>query len=221
MARITYSALLAVTMLIAAAVPAAAKGAASASLRGPGLDEPIDLLVHEPDLPAIAGAWFTASAEDVRPLAAEPPTDDLGPRYTLTWVMLGPPDLPPEERSVTQHVYPQAEGGALVATPPGQDVWEGAVGWYRAPTEFGELLRSVGVLPSRDAPDPLLPDESGVVWSNVLLLLVGALLGAAVCWRIWRLLRRQSHGAPAPVDSDPSARARFESEAFGRQGGIG
>lgn len=140
-------ALLAVGILLIPAVRVSAAGAMSASISGPGVDRPIELLDRVPNLPAIAGAWFAARAEDVRPLAADAPVSDLGPRYTLTWVMLGPPNLPPEERSVVQHVYPSAAGGPLVETPPGQGVWEGAVGWYRAPKELTDLLASAGAPP--------------------------------------------------------------------------
>lgn len=90
MRRVCF-ALLGVGILLIPAVRVSAAGAMSASISGPGVDRPIELLDRVPNLPAIAGAWFAARAEDVRPLAADAPVSDLGPRYTLTWVMLGPP----------------------------------------------------------------------------------------------------------------------------------
>lgn len=171
--------LLVVSVAVALAVPAHAAGAEAAVLTGSGLDEPVDLLTHESgfELAAITGAWFNSWAEDVTPLLDEPPTDQLGPRFTLTWVMRGPPHLPPEERSVIQYVYPYAEGGAVLQTPPGQGIWEGAVGWYVAPERFRALLISVGV---GDL------DDGQWMWP----VIVAALVTLAIGLYIWRRRRQ-------------------------------
>lgn len=167
--------------LVASAPQSAeAAGAESARLTGPDIESPVDLLAQEPDLPALTGAWFAAAGEDVTPLMQGPPTTLLGRRLTLTWVMRGPPELPREERSVIQHVYPEAEGGPLIETPKGQGVWEGAVGWYVAPDEFGALLADLG-----------LGAEDEAEWPRFVPVAAGATVVLALASYQWRRRRQQ------------------------------
>jgi hypothetical protein len=144
--------------MIALASPASAAGAESAVITGPGIDEPIELDFYDPDVPSQrelgeqTGAWFVPTDDQVsEPLMAEAPDVELGPRYTLTWYMLGPEELPLSERAIRQELYPDAEGGPLAHTPRRQDgwvrgdLWEGAVGWYRAPDRLQDTLSRLGV----------------------------------------------------------------------------
>lgn len=169
-------------ILASAAQTAEAAGAESARLTGPGVESPIDLLAQEPDLPALTGAWFAAGAEDVTPLMERPPTTRLGQRFTLTWVMRGPPELPPEERSVIQYVYPEAESGPVIETPGGQEIWEGAVGWYAAPEGFRELLADVG-----------LRAQDNAEWPRFVTVAVGVTVVLALALHGWRRRMQREH----------------------------
>lgn len=161
---------------------AEAAGAESARLTGPGIESPVDLLAQEPNLPALTGAWFAARAEDVTPLMERPPTTRLGQRFTLTWVMRGPPELPPEERSVIQYVYPEAEGGPVIETPGGQEIWEGAIGWYSAPEGLRELLADAG-----------LRAQDNREWPRFATVAVGATVILALTLHGWRRRIQREH----------------------------
>lgn len=88
----------------------------------------------------------------------QPPTDDLGPRYTITW------DLEQFEGPnvhVVQYLYPYAEDGPLVFTPKGGEFlhYEIPTGWFEAPLILRSHLEARG-LPEAN-PDALPPSSAG------------------------------------------------------------
>lgn len=171
--------------------PAQAAGAEAAFISGPGLERPIEInwrdharLPSEAlDLPIQTGAWFLTSADEVRPLSASPPTKDLGPQYTLTWIMAGPTGLTREERSIRQDIYPDADGGPLVHTRPGQNIWAGAVGWFSAPDRLRATLTALGV-----PVDSTSPSEQSLQAKSVIIAL-SLVIGA--CVAVWAGSRRR------------------------------
>lgn len=182
------------------ATPAVAAGSEAIIIEGPGLDgpreidfgsPPSEMSVDQFELAAQMGAWFNARAEDVVPLLPEAPTDDLGPRWTVTWVAAGPETASREDRSTRQEVYPDAAGSPLVHTPDGQGVWEGAVGWYQAPSALRGTLRSLGV--------PLDHGDGSSPWT-VRLYGAGALalsLAGFVSWRASAFRKRKRQAGDA------------------------
>jgi hypothetical protein len=119
------------------------------------------------------------------------PTGDLGPRYQARLLITTPNRQP----DVVQHLYPFAEGGPVLYTPPGQDFimapsGQATGGWYRMPSELLRELRDRGlpetapVAPNpADGPavaQPTTPGPAPIVWGLVLitgLLVAGALVG--------------------------------------------
>jgi len=140
--------------LILIAVPALAKGPSSATVTGPGINEPIELFDqhrHEPqmtedivELIEQTGLWYATPDLD----RIDPP-GHLGEPLTLSWVNMGPPGLSEQERTIRQVIYLHADGGPVIETPegqPGLEGWGGDVtGWFRAPAGLPDTLQSLGV----------------------------------------------------------------------------
>lgn len=140
-------------LILIAGVPALAKGPSSATITGPGIDVPIELLDY-PDhdletrdlvmrLMKLSGIWSPLSLTPIDP--PEAPGEPL----VLAWVNMGPPGLSDEERTIRQLIYLHADGGPVIHTPqdqPALDGWGGEVtGWFRAPVELGDTLQALGV----------------------------------------------------------------------------
>ena len=204
--RILVAAALGTSALLASS-PASAKGPTEVVLTGPGLDDPIVL--------DQAGHWQSTGAELISAtgifeafgyparlaLTADPPTTVLGPRYDATYGTILPEGVP-EELEVRQELYPFADGGPVVYTPPGQSMYGTQTtdgGWSRADPDLDELLVSLGV-PTPEALDagPIPPVEAaggGVplaagVSAAALIALGGVLLTAS-------LRRRRSRAVAA------------------------
>ncbi|MGH2641795.1 MAG: hypothetical protein ACRDGO_08870 [Actinomycetota bacterium] len=135
--------------LVVTASSALAKGPESVTLTGPGIDGPIELDTTSPGLLGRAmgqtGLWWSARGDRPLPLR-EPPPEDLGPGYTLTWILYGEPGERTEERTIRQLIYPFARGGVVVHTPRQGSIRseaEGA-GWFEAPA-LQETLAGLGV----------------------------------------------------------------------------
>lgn len=179
---LTTAAIIALAM-VGLAEPAAAKGPASITITGPGIDGPIELIetVDTDQLRRLmeqSGVWY-ATGDLPAPLG-EKPTGELGPSYMLTWVILGPPGTPEEERTIRQLIYPQAENGPIIHTQEVPEGWgQEVLGWFAAPPTFTETLTSLGTPlteASFDQPN----------WNGPLFAL---LIGAAIGILVWRLLR--------------------------------
>jgi hypothetical protein len=182
--------------IAALAIPtaASAKGPASATIEGPGIDNSINVPgagenVGTPlgDLTHYAG-FFPAvyGGEPQDPMSKDRPKGDLGPRYTVTY------SLPTGEETVEirQDMYPYANP-PVTYTEPGQKVYEGRVtpgGWYTKgiPALRVRLIEAHLLRPT--PPAGVRPiDEVALLSTDRLLAIAGAmglvLAGTAVFLR--------------------------------------
>jgi hypothetical protein len=200
-------------LVLALAGPARAKGIQSATISGPGLDEPIQ--VAQPDsskLPALTGFWDVMPGQPAPPaLTDEASTPQLGPRYTITWRLMTHAD---ETTAIHQDLYLDAEGGPLVHTAAGQPIFDGGTvgGWYEAPAALRDMLRSLGVPPASvtraggsSAAKPqgtTAASSDGSPWPALFIavtagLALAGVAGATVVRR--RRARRRERVAPVPL----------------------
>jgi hypothetical protein len=137
--------------LAAILVPAAAlaKGASEAKITGPGLGNPITLAGEGQangdelmQLAEAAGFFPSVFATLPNPMLPTRPKGDLGPRYTISYLMPGPDSNQVDE--LHQDLYPYATPSPVTYTKPGQEFFgtERTVGgWYVAsPTLKGDLV---------------------------------------------------------------------------------
>jgi len=199
----------AVVLVLAMAGPAGAKGVSQGEITGAGIDKPIVLGPGTGgDVERVAedlGAFAAAFRQEPNPMLAESPTDDLGPKLTITWTV---PDGEGKPATITQDLYLYAADGPLTFTAeqalwPGQDVLSG---WFRADDDVVATLVGLGV-PDRstlEAAGPARVDaaaagarsssggDSGRPW---LLVPVGAILAVVtiVGTRALAGRRRRAH----------------------------
>jgi hypothetical protein len=148
----------AAALAVALALPgaAAAKGPASASITGPGLDR--NLAVHGqgemgPGTPlgmlVDRGGFFAQMfGQTPTPTLATRPKGVLGPQYRIVYVVPGPNAI---QSRVVQLFYPYAKPVPLTYMKPGQSFWNTETtvgGWYRATTALTRMLVAAG-LPRR------------------------------------------------------------------------
>jgi hypothetical protein len=139
--------ILLVTVIVGAAalVPgvAWAKGAKSATITGPGLEQPVHV-GHDPRtapvtvswLSRVTGLYFTAFRATPSPTQKRP-DGKLGPRYRAEFEMYAAAD-----KTVTfrQDLYPFAAVGFVTYTRPGQAIFGSSApgGWYVTSDALGE-----------------------------------------------------------------------------------
>ncbi|HEX6424906.1 MAG TPA: hypothetical protein VFZ79_15590 [Acidimicrobiales bacterium] len=146
--RLVAAVLLAAAVILGVATPAGAKGPAGVTIQVPGgepealpaathpggvRDERLVLLAED------LGLW---QAIDSRlPSTADPPVAP-GPAFRLEWSLGGPDG----EVRFVQTLHPQARGGPLVHTEPGQLAYGRPVagGWFRASPRLADTLASLG-----------------------------------------------------------------------------
>jgi hypothetical protein len=201
---------------MASAGPAWAKGIQSATISGPGLEDPMDVgsaVGNGGRLAILTGFW------DVMPGQPRPPTftedappGKLGPRYTITWRLLtGPGETTP----IRQDLYPEAPGGPLVHTAGGQAIFDGTTvgGWYAASFALRDVLGSLGVPVADSGPakaakaSAARPGEAraaasnGSPWPAVIIAAtaVVALAGAGGAAVVVHRARRRERVAPVPL----------------------
>ena len=145
--------------VVALALPAlaAAKGPASASISGPGVDGPLTVTGDGEGPGTALGTLAMASGffaqmfgQTPDPTFASRPNRSLGPRYKVVYDMPGPNDI---RSRVVQSVYPYAKPVALTHMEAGQPFWESERthgGWFRAPASLKKMLVRAGL--SRTAP---------------------------------------------------------------------
>jgi hypothetical protein len=147
-------------VLAGTVAPAGAKGPTAVTIQSPG-GEPVALPVAAapdagPDqrlmwLAEDMGMW---DALDPRvALPADPPSDP-GAAFPVVWDLVAPSEDGPGEDGalrldglrIEQQLHPQAAGGPLVHTDPGQAGHAGPIGggWYRASPRLARTLESLG-----------------------------------------------------------------------------
>lgn len=147
--RILAGLVIMVMILFANINPAVAKGPESATITGPGIEQPIELLNNSNmdlvvRLMEQTGLWYDTGT----PLSSKEPVGELGPSYTLTWINSGPPSLSADERTIYQEIYLDAENGPLIHTPPQESLqgWgAGVIGWFVAPGNLKDTLTELDV----------------------------------------------------------------------------
>ncbi len=169
-------ALITTLAVILIAVPALAKGPMSATITGPGIDEPIELFdqrrpkqeMHEHivDLIEQTGLWYaTPTLERI-----EQP-GGLSEPLVLAWGE--------GSRTIRQDIYLHAEGGPVIHTLEGQpslEAWGGEItGWFRAPTELVDTLQAFGV-PTDAGRAAGIPSQMLALGALALLVLAAARL---------------------------------------------
>jgi hypothetical protein len=181
-------------VLVAALVlpaSAAAKGPASGTVTGPGLDGPIELTgLGEPGSVGTlgrvvehGGLFAALGGSDWGTLLPRQPTSDLGPRYTAEFVMRDRAG-----RVVRQHLYPYAHPSPLTYTPPGQKPFGTATmggGWYVADDRLKATLLEAG-LPTTAPPtasDSAFELPPPALLGSAILAALGLVTAAAVLLR--------------------------------------
>lgn len=125
------------------------------------------------------------------------PKGDLGPRYTMRYVVSpGPETEVPDQPPVVQYLYPFADQGPLVYTPPGQK-WiahpdgEAREGWIHPDPTLMDVLTRRGLptsAPNASEDAARTVPASGVPWAIAALTLF-ALVGAVTAARARRRRR--------------------------------
>jgi hypothetical protein len=176
-------------VLVCLAAPAAlAKGASEASISGPGLAVPI-VLAGEGQaggdrvmrIAEEAGFFPAVFAQTPDPMLRDQPKGQLGPKYTVEYVMPGPGS---ELDTIVQEIYPHAKPLPVTHVEPGQRFWTTERtfgGWYVASSSLKEALVEVGVparVPAADA------SSSDTPWKalGATLIVAAAALGGLLWW---------------------------------------
>ena len=188
---------------LALAAPTSAKGPDRATITGPGLDKPITFASGGGD--PVAGSEFgtvvdltgffpAMFGQSPNPMRAKPPTNDLGPKYTVTYRVPGN-----GEASVVQDLYPYAASGPVTYMTPGQPFFGGdqmtTGGWFQSSPLLKQILVESGLPVER-------PTASGDGTSAPVLdawpaLAAAALAVAALGGATVLVLRRRARVSPA------------------------
>ncbi|HEX2025305.1 MAG TPA: hypothetical protein VHH92_02810, partial [Actinomycetota bacterium] len=140
--RAAKIAVLAAAWVVAMAMPASAKMEATAFIEGPGLPGASGSgagsirvgMSKRGGYPLLSGMFFPDR------YATRRPTGALGPRYDVRVDI----SVPERARDIVQHLYPYAEGGPVLFTPPGQRfLVPRSGGWYRAPDRLVRQLEGL------------------------------------------------------------------------------
>ncbi len=210
------------------ATPALAKGPSQARITGPGLAHAIVVSGDgEPGqqgrLATLAGqtslftVLFGAGGSVPKParLRTPPPKATLGPRYTIIYTVPGVTPQPGEEFGrIRQDLYPQAAGGPVIYTPPGQRGFGRplrATGWLRGSDQLTRTLAQLGVPPRSGtqpaqqtnlppATHPAAARQAGSRTPGWLIASAAAIAAAALAGTMLRLRHRKP---PTMHDSEP------------------
>jgi hypothetical protein len=143
--------LAALLVALSPADTAFAKGPASATIDGPGtgggitLGNGADGVVGGMDFADQAGFFPAVFRATPDPMLESSPSSDLGPRFTVTYVVPGPDG---SADRLVQDLYPYASGGPVTFMEPGQSVFAGQRtrgGWYDAPPALKDTLVKIGL----------------------------------------------------------------------------
>ena len=143
----------AVAIALALPLAADAKGPASASISGPGLDRSLALkgggeMGSGTALGTLvdAGGFFPLLyGQSPDPTLKHRPSGALGPQYRIIYVVPGPNGV---RSRVVQLAYPYAKRGPVTYMKPGQSYWGGRKahgGWFLAAPELRTMLVRAGL----------------------------------------------------------------------------
>lgn len=204
------AAILAAGLALALVPIASAKGPSEASIEGPGLASPIEIVASgedglAPGSPMMAFAesvgFFPAafgragygdadpSTKDMSPMFQRRPAGRLGPRYVVTYVVPGPEN---EADVIRQDLYPYASPTPVSYMPPGQPLFgwrKTAGGWFRSDAGLKRRLVVAGLpeTPRADGGDPPFP------WGRLASAGLAVALGVVILVVV--LLRRRPQPA--------------------------
>jgi hypothetical protein len=187
-------------LALALPVAAAAKGPESASFTGPGLhgSVPITGLGESgPGTPlgtlVFDGGFFPAMfGQSPDPMLKARPTGELGPRYTVAYVVPGPNG----KSTIRQDVYPYAKPVPVTYMKPGQPFWDGQKtygGWFVAQPSVKSALVRAGL-------SSTAPAGVGAFWRAWMLAPILAAAGFVAL----AALRRQWHARGSRPLADAS-----------------
>ncbi len=206
-ARITCVVVLAVLTLAGITSPGHAKGPTDVVASGPGVDD-VHLTYTERSGDVDTGTLGDASrlydmwSSDLLGAAPDLSSDELGPRYVLTWS--GDPHGAGSEDVVVQHAYPFAEGGGWVEFLPDQELYGAPIaqGWIQAPKLVAKLVElgavdDVGPAVAEIEPDAVSvapeapPNSNDASSSYAAVLWTGAGLAVVLAAGVVLLRRRR------------------------------
>ncbi|MBA2272288.1 MAG: hypothetical protein H0W21_00075 [Actinobacteria bacterium] len=201
----------AVLLISSVVAPAGAKGASEATIRGPGLEEPLTFSRYggsgnDVNLLAEQSGIFPAMfGQSPDPMEDNRPQKTLGLRYIIRYAMPNPAG---GADAVVQHIFPYAEGGAVTYTPPGQPFMEGEGvdgerlrtkgGWYQGLSllkstlvDAGLPLKAPEVSSSGSRAETPSPSAPNLPVAAIAVLVVVALTGFVLVRRQrWPSARR-------------------------------
>jgi hypothetical protein len=190
--RVAVVLVLACGAVLAAAVPALAKGPIRAVVEGPALSPPI-MLRGETAIQTFdeeSGFWTVLACRPCDGRLDTRPTGPLGPRYTVTYTMIPQGDQP---NRVVQYIYPDAVPRPLTYMAPGQRFWKQVTvgGWYVAGLALRQELIHISALPAApastspaSAPSAPALDERGLPMVTVLALALALVIGLLLVARV-------------------------------------
>jgi hypothetical protein len=131
-----------------------AKGPTAATITGPGLEKPLRLgggpnaLANGTPMQVLmmrGGFFQVAFGSQPRRILAKSPTEDLGPKYLVVYVLPGPAG---QEDLIHQELYPHARGGPVSYTRADQRFFgrmKTVGGWFRARPVLTTALVEAGL----------------------------------------------------------------------------
>src|SRR5207302_4727012 len=105
--------------------PASAKGPSKLVVTGPGFASPVVLdTVAGWELFQDAGGFAALDCGFCDGMGRHRPSQDLGPRYTVTYTMESSSNHQTRSNQVVQYLYPDASPAPVTHVPAGQRFWQ-------------------------------------------------------------------------------------------------
>ncbi len=187
---------------------ASAKGATRAVITGPGLADPIVLTEEGAtggELAALAdesgfyiGAWGALPHRRIHE-----PAGDLGPRYSITYTMLGE-----DGDEVVQYVFPYAEPRPITYMPAHQPLWSGGretvSAWVAAHADLRRTLVGLGLPATRPSSAAGSATTVGVVEGWVSSAVAWIVVAVAALLLLAISIGRRRSRPPIDVSASPA-----------------
>jgi hypothetical protein len=178
-----------VCLCVGVACPASAKTLFDhITLSGPGLAERVRIAGDSHDsfvLMEASGFAELAYDDPSAKVSKSAPSEDLGPRYRVTYVQPTTilPDTRDERVAIMQYLYPLAKPHPLVYMPADQRGTTSGGGWFVANDALYRELRRLGVPSNQPATTTTSTDEVDIsprpIGLGLILTAVGAVLIAS------------------------------------------